>query len=248
MHPNLIPEHRFDATGRRVLRYVRPGTDTSKLAPSVPAPSAEPARRMTEGSVNNLIISLGVRPSEELAARLRDKLKYMSRDDFQMIRDAMVETAGKYRPNQISEMITRTILSSGIFRAKLSASMVLTRGSDLDDKRYSGLLSGLAQYPEFEVAVTDLSSADASTQKQVCAIASAMHRLKDSRMNRIDSRGTWVRVVDESGHFSDQRFLDTLVKYADRADEVASHYLERGNLDAIDAAMSVTSPLSEGAL
>jgi hypothetical protein len=93
-----------------------------------------------------------------------------------------------------------------------------------------------------------LAGADTKAQEKVCSIASAAQRLKDARMNRVNSWGKWVKVMDDSGRFGDQKVLDTLVKYADRANEVASLYLERGNLDAVDAVMSVSSPLAEGAL
>lgn len=203
---------------------------------------------MTEGSVNNLIIGLGFSPGGAVASKLREVLPYMPRDDFDLIRSVMAETAGKFNRNHINDIIAKTVLADGDFNTSLRATMVLITGSDLEYSYHVGLLQEIAMYPQMSDAALDLGGAPVDMQQKVCGIASAVYSLRDAKMNRVDSRGRWVKVVSEEGYFNDRKVLDALVRHADRADEVAALYLERGNVDAVDSVMLVSRPLTGGAL
>lgn len=249
MHPSLVPQQRFDSDGRLVTRHVRPDADTSKLAPTLPAPANRPIRRQTDGTVNHLIIALGESTSQ-VSTTIRHGLTMMTHSEVDMVRAALMGPLGETPRSRLKlrNLIFHSIENGDDFGKNFGSLLVLAIGSRLDYHRYRKLLSALNEYPELSEAVSDLEHADPKDQQHVCDIASAVLDLSAEVVQKKNANGTWTRLIASDGEFRDHTVLDALVRYPGRTATIVDLYRKRGSIAALEEVLATANPISDGAL
>lgn len=251
---NLIPTVITDVNGK-ITTVHRKQVEPSR-APAVPAPTAKvvwPPIRQDAEVLGEMVKALGLR-IQYVNPKIRDNIVSLTDDDVEILREALASPPPRVmQPEEFqASMVFPMNTDDGDAGRHMRNTIVLLE-SELPVFHHQPFLVALRKHRTFKEAAHDLYAADDDSKKLICGIANAIHSLRNQENVVQNKYGTESvqRLVDSTGKqlkVRDKDLFAAILDHPDHAEAIASLYMERGNIDAIDEVINSPTAIREGAL
>lgn len=251
---NLIPTVITDVNGK--VTTVHRKQVEARRALVVPAPKAKavwPPIRQDAAVLGELVNALGLRISS-ISPKVRDNIASLTDDDVQILKDALASPPpGVMQPEEFqASMVYPMNTDDGDAGHHMRNTIVLLE-SELRVYRHQQFLVALRKHPTFKEAAYDLYAADDDSKKLICGVANAIHMLSSVERVVQDKYGneTPELIVNGMGKqlkLRDKDLFAAILDHPQHAEAIASLYIERGSIAAIDEVIGSSAAIREGAL
>lgn len=250
----LVPTVITDVNGR-ITTVHRKQAEAGKTT-TVPSPAVKginPSSQRDPAVVEELVNALGLR-MQFANPNIKENIASLTDGEVELLRESLSSVPPRVLKQEEfqSAMVYPLNANDGQAGRHMTNTLALLE-SELPVFQHQPFLATIRKHTSFKEAGHDLYAADDETKKLVCGIANAVHMLRKQETFVQDKFGSETRVpmVSTKGKYLtllDPALMPAMLDHPEHAETIASLYLKRGNINALDEVINTSTAIRDGAL